>query len=64
MGSTALVDVSSPTLDEEEDSSISFNSILLQTLFSLEIGERLLSGLFLSFFFFFFISSEGLDLFF
>ena len=62
IGSTAIVDVSSSTLDEEEDSLASFSSLLLLAFLSLEIGERLIFGLFLSFFFFFFISSEGLDL--
>ena len=56
IGSTAIVDVLSSALDKEEVSFPSFNSLLLLTLLSFEIGERLLSGLF------FFFFSEGLDL--
>ena len=52
----AIAEVSFSAL-EEEDSVVSFNSLLLLTLLSSETGERLLSYLF-----FFLSSSEGLDL--
>ena len=58
MGFVVIADVSSSALDEDEASLAIFNSFLLLTLFSLDISERLSSGLL----FFFFFSSEGLDL--
>ena len=58
MDSIAIANVSYSALDTEELSSAIFNSFLLLTLLTSKIGERLLSGLL----FFFFFSSEGLNL--
>ena len=57
IGSVAIADVSSFVLDEEEISSINFNSLLLLILLSSKIEENFLDDLF----FFYFFSLKGLD---